>query len=162
MWSWCRRGAVSVLGNGDPLYMDRYEMPVSKTAAPKHKPFSVSHRAHLEPTFHKKYTKISNDFQVVLFHYVTRSQNSFVERKINRRSGVYATTYSELKAKDSRAGNLLLSYPSSVDKVWSDQMCRPENTPDSGLRSFCMRMWVATVGSLDVSWAYPFLLSMSL
>jgi hypothetical protein len=95
---------VSVLGNGDPLFMDHYQMipaPGSKVH------YSVSHRAHLEPSFHKRYTSITSDFEVVLFHYVTRSQNNFVENKINRRSGVYATTYAELQEKDSTAGEPL-------------------------------------------------------
>lgn len=102
-------------------------MPVSKHSPPKNKPISVSHRAHLEPSFHKKYTKVTNDFQIVLFHYVTRSQNSFVERKINRRSGVYATTYSELREKDKKAGAFLsafLDFPHMCVLV-----CWPSNMP---------------------------------
>lgn len=102
----CRHGAVAVLGNGNPLFMNRYKiMPGNGEQAN-----SVSYRAHLDPGVHKHNTNITPAHEVVLFHYVTRSQNAFVERKINRRSGIYATTYSELRAKDKTAGELLFCY----------------------------------------------------
>ena len=99
----CRHGAVTVLGNGDPLMMSRYKIGPGDNKRAMH---SVSNRAHLEAGFHKRYTKIANDFELVLFHYVTRSQNYFVENKISRRSGIYATTYAELQANDTLAGVL--------------------------------------------------------
>lgn len=101
---WCRFGAVAVLGNAEPLNMWRVKMtPGPGTAGP----YGASYAGHLSENEHKFFTKITNDYQVVLFHYVTRSQNSFVERKINRRSGVYATTYAELAEKDKSASELL-------------------------------------------------------
>lgn len=73
------------------------------TGAGTEGPYGASYAGHLSENEHKYFTKITNDYQIALFHYVTRSQNSFVERKINRRSGVYATTYGELAEKDKDA-----------------------------------------------------------
>lgn len=97
-----------MLGNAEPLNMWRVKMiPGPGTEGP----YGASYAGHLSENEHKYFTKITNDYQVVLFHYVTRSQNSFVERKINRRSGVYATTYAELAEKDKNAG--------ALPSVWS-------------------------------------------
>jgi hypothetical protein len=90
-----------VLGNAEPLNMWRVKM---NPGAGSEGPYGASYAGHLSQNVHKYFSKITNDYQVVLFHYVTRSQNSFIERKINRRSGVYATTYADLAQKDKNAG----------------------------------------------------------
>ena len=92
-----RFGAVSVLGNSEPLNMWRVKMiPSSDDRGP----FGASNAGHLSEAEHKFFTQITNDYQIVLFHYVTRSQEDFVQRKINRRSGVYATQFAALQKAD--------------------------------------------------------------
>ena len=115
-----------MLGNGDPLMMSRYRIGPGEGSKAVH---SVSNRAHLEAGFHKHYTHIGNDFQVVLFHYVTRSQNYFVENKISRRSGIYATTYAELQANDTQAGELLPSLECHAFSVYHRQGPDSSATP---------------------------------
>lgn len=57
------------------------------------------------PTLHKKYTRITPDYRIIINHYVTRSQNRFIDRKIRIKAGVYATTYAEILAKRGGKGS---------------------------------------------------------
>lgn len=90
----CRYGAAAVLGNSDPLGM--WRINVKKFGIKQGELWAASYPAHLSEHEHTRYTDITNDYQILLFHYVTRAQHNFVERKINLRSGVYATTYAEI------------------------------------------------------------------
>jgi hypothetical protein len=95
---------VAVLGNAEPLNMWRVKMIPGQEG-----PYGASYAGHLSENEHKFFTDITDDYQLVLFHYVTRSQNSFIERKITRRSGVYATTYKEIadRAEDGASQDTL-------------------------------------------------------
>lgn len=90
----CRFGAAAVLGNAEPLGMSR--ITVKKFGVKGGERFAASYPAHLSPREHTRSTNITDEYQLLLFHYVTRAQHNFVERKINLRSGVYATTYAEI------------------------------------------------------------------
>ena len=98
-----RFGAVSVLGNGEPLNMWRVNMVPGST---DNSTLGASHAAHLSEGEQKHFTSITNDYQIVLFHYVTRAQDEFVQHKILRRSGVYATEFAKV-AEDMAAGTSL-------------------------------------------------------
>lgn len=88
-----RSGAVAVLGNSEPLNMWRVDMePNSGTEGP----FGSSYAGHLSDAEHRFFSDITSDYQIALFHYVTRSQDDFVQRKINLRSGKYATQFAEV------------------------------------------------------------------
>ena len=89
-----RPGAVSVLGNSEPLNMWRVKMVPNAEDGP----YGASNAGHLSEAEHKLFTTITNSYQVVLFHYVTRSRDDFVKTKINRRSGVYATQFAAMQS----------------------------------------------------------------
>lgn len=90
-----RYGAAAVLGNTDPIGMWRVQLQRFGISGGER--YAASYPAHLSPKEHRRSTNITNDYQILLFHYVTRAQNNFIERKINRQSGVYATTYREIQ-----------------------------------------------------------------
>lgn len=90
-----RFGAVAVLGNGEPLNMWRVKMmPGSDTG-----PFGSSNPGHMSPSEHKPWTQPSDEYQLVLFHYVTRAQDDFIRRKIHMRGGIYATQFAAMAAE---------------------------------------------------------------
>jgi hypothetical protein len=88
------------MGNADPVLMGRYKIMPGEGEHTN----AVSYRAHLEPSVHKQYSRITNQYQLALFHYVTRSQTNFVENKIKRKSGVYASSYADLQKKHRTSG----------------------------------------------------------
>eukprot|EP00892_Ulva_mutabilis_P003507 jgi/Ulvmu1/1528/UM011_0258.1 len=90
-----RYGAAAVLGNTDPLGMWRVNLQGFGIKGGER--FAASYPAHLSPHEHARATNLTDDYQLLLFHYVTRAQNNFIERKINLRSGVYATTFREIQ-----------------------------------------------------------------
>lgn len=92
----CRFGAAAVLGNSDPLGM--WRISVKKFGIKGGEHTASSYPAHLGPKEHARATNITDDYQILLFHFVTRAQNNFVDRKIKLQSGVYATTYAEIAA----------------------------------------------------------------
>ena len=85
-----RDRSVALLGDGQPLPMRRYGIHPGGSS-----PFGWSYDGHLEPADFKRAGNVTDALQIVLFHYVTRSQNAFIERKIKLRSGVYATMFAE-------------------------------------------------------------------
>jgi hypothetical protein len=103
-----RFGAVAVLGNSEPLNMWRVNMIPSSPAGP----LGTSYAGHLNEADHNMFTSITNDYQIVLFHYVTRSQDDFVRRKINLRSGIYATQFAAMANKNE-------SSPADTDKQYA-------------------------------------------
>eukprot|EP00892_Ulva_mutabilis_P003770 jgi/Ulvmu1/1765/UM118_0004.1 len=90
-----RYGAAAVLGNLDPLSMMRI-LP-KNFGIKSGERYAASYHAHLRPEEHVHATNLTDDFQILLFHYVTRAQHNFIERKINLQSGVYATTFREIQ-----------------------------------------------------------------
>lgn len=67
--------------------------------------FAMSYPGHMYPNLHARYTEITEDYRIVINHYVTRSQNRFIERKIRIKAGVYATTYAEILKKRGGRGS---------------------------------------------------------
>jgi hypothetical protein len=94
-----RFGGVSVLGNSEPLNMWRVKMVPGANDGP----FGASNAGHLSEVEHRFFTDITADYQIVLFHYVTRSQEDFIQRKINLRSGIYATQFAAMQTTASSA-----------------------------------------------------------
>lgn len=85
---------MAAMGNSDPVDMWRVSM---KTGG--HGPFGISYAAHLPPEDHVAYANLTDEYQIVLNHYVTRSQDKFIERKIKLSgTGKYAETYNALRA----------------------------------------------------------------
>lgn len=71
---WCRPGAPVVLGNGDPV--KTFKPVADKTGT------RFSYTAHLPFDTHEEFqTNVTDSHSIVLFHYVTRSREEFVERK---------------------------------------------------------------------------------
>ena len=87
-----RDGGVAVLGNGEPLKMRRASGG------------GTSHVGHLPSQAHALYSHPSDEYQLALFHYVTRAQDDFIRRKITLRSGVYATEFAALSAASGGKG----------------------------------------------------------
>jgi hypothetical protein len=65
--------------------------------------WGTSNPGHLSDNELEKFKTVTDDAQIVLFHFVTRSQNDFMTRKINLRSGVYATEFKNMTIGDGSA-----------------------------------------------------------
>lgn len=85
---------MAAMGNSEPVDMWRVRMTRTGTG-----PFGVSYAAHIPPEDHEPFATLTDEYQVVLFHYVTRSQDKFIERKIKLSgTGKYAEAFNELRA----------------------------------------------------------------
>lgn len=92
----CRCGAVAAMGNSEPVDMWRVRMGKGKG------PYGISYAAHLPPEDHEPFAALTDEYQLVVFHYVTRSQDKFIERKIKLSgTGKYAETFAQLRANTS-------------------------------------------------------------
>jgi len=72
----CRPGAPAVLGNGLPLQLYRFEHRHSRRFSPR-----ISYDGHLKSNaeFH---SLLRGEQALVIFHYVTRSADEFIRRKV--------------------------------------------------------------------------------
>jgi hypothetical protein len=57
---------------------------------------AISYRAHVDEADQAEKSQLTRDHSLVMFHYVTRSRDDFLKRKINLRSGVYASEFAAL------------------------------------------------------------------
>lgn len=89
MCSVCRPGAAVAYGDGTPVDMFQVKLPNGSSKA-------VSYRAHVHEDLEVQKSHLTAEHSLVLFHYVTRSRNDFMQRKINLRSGVYASEFAAL------------------------------------------------------------------
>eukprot|EP00892_Ulva_mutabilis_P002020 jgi/Ulvmu1/11819/UM080_0030.1 len=89
-----RCGAIAAMGNSEPVEMRRVPMRGGAQG-----PFGLSYAAHLPPEAHVAYQNLTDEYQIVLNHYVTRSQDKFIERKIKLSgTGKYAETFNALRS----------------------------------------------------------------
>jgi len=78
------------MGNSEPVDMWRVSMS-------RKGPFGVSYAAHIPPEDHEPFANLTDEYQVVLNHYVTRSQDKFIERKIKLGgTGKFAKAFDEI------------------------------------------------------------------
>eukprot|EP00892_Ulva_mutabilis_P002009 jgi/Ulvmu1/11809/UM080_0020.1 len=97
-----RVGGIAALGNGDPIPMKGVDLAPGTNLKGRQ---GVSYPGHLYPSLHRRYTKLTPEYRIIINHYVTRSQNRFIDRKIRIKAGVYATTYAEILAKRGGRGS---------------------------------------------------------
>lgn len=86
-----------MLGDGTPL-------PLIGATGKGVSPGAVSYHGHIEQRKRLTQSQLTDQHSLVLFHYVTRSRSSFVERKIKLRGGIYATEFAALAANSTVPG----------------------------------------------------------
>lgn len=60
-----------------------------------------SYSGHLNEKQHEKHKKVSQEQMLVLVHYVTRSFDDYISRKLPRPSGIYAHTFNRMSRSKS-------------------------------------------------------------
>ena len=102
---------------GDSTPAEMFE--VHMLAGKKESPVAWSYVAHM-PEFGSEdmHDEITDDHQIVLYHYVTRSQQEFVERKLTHTNlGAYSADFAEAVGDNS---TVPVSEHPDLDRLYAD------------------------------------------